>query len=336
MFGVALLACREVSDDFRQDLQQVNGELVIETESKMYVRKLLKQDYALFWKQNVEFLIRDYEMTRLREALIEIPAEVTGQKEMNALAAHLDHYFGKINGQTLKYEVIRDESHVLNVFGYGFDVAKLVKNVEIKLAGLQVNKQARVKQLSEYRLLENADKNEYQSLANFTEVYLREFSLVLRAKHNASIERFTAANQQGFCVKYLGSNVDEDYLADWRQGLEEYAQSFFSRFKRHTLSTKHARSKVESHVNSNLVMLEWRDEFNVEIFGLQSEVDRVVDVLGKLKVGKQTKQAATKAYFVLQDECEDLDASGNYEEEEEIEEENGSKSKNVSAKDSHG
>ena len=309
LFSVTLHACQEIFDDFEFELKSLGGQLFVENLTKeIYVVKMSAQVDESNWGKKVDSLIRDYEMTRIVDALLEIPIIFVGRRELFDLKSHMNHFFGKSNGNTLKYEFINDENCVLNVIGYAVDVNHLIENVKRKLVHLENNIRNRVKSMSMILFNEKDHKLQYQALTHFNQIYFVEIKTILEKEYDASIEKVAVKDLKAFCLKKNTETLNENSLVEWKQHLSGFLYDYFSKFCSRQITIKHAKENIldSKCIANDFVILTWLDNQNVELFGISAEVDKVESSLNKFKMDTKPRvkpNVGNKAFLVLDDEC---------------------------------
>jgi hypothetical protein len=285
------LSSKQILQDLRSNLKEFNAEIVMQP--KVLIRCLNptagQACDSVIWTKLVQSIVNDFEKNRLREKLIAIPAQLRQEKEIGDLRNHAQR-FADANS-SVRYEISKANDSVRCV-GYTKVVDSFNVDIRAKFNNLDNNIKDRIRRKLDLVISKKSNLLHYEILSGFNGIYFKDFAASL-AKCEADIEKLK--NENGFTVKCTNQrqNNNERFVTEWRQNLNDLMVRFFSKFSRKKYKLTQKRGEINLNgleINTTLFKMTWTDDFNVELLGIASEIDKAINKIMPLNVIKPDQE----------------------------------------------
>ena len=161
----AIVKSKQVLNDLKSELKSMNAELVMEP--KVLIRHVGHAVEQVSWTNQIQLLLKDYEVSRLKEKTISIPSHLRNEKEMNDLKNHMKR-FAETNN-SLRYEV--NGSECVKVVGYIKVVDLFYSDVKSKFNNLDNNIRDRIRRKLDLSINKKSNSDQFQILSGFKGLY---------------------------------------------------------------------------------------------------------------------------------------------------------------------
>lgn len=291
ILNIVFSKCKTILNDFKKDIQEKDAEFIVVTEkngTRFNIECINENSDPIAWTKSINFLINNYEISRLKQKKISIPVNLRKNKELTDLKNHMNFHF-KLPLSSLHYNVNQDS---ITTYGYTTNIKNFADNIHSKFCNLENNIKDRCKHKIDVRL----DIHKYPLmiiLGNGNGHFLKEFSNQI-IKLEALVELIDpdAKNLKLICQMGKNKLTNEQVCLTWRQNIDNFIIRYFAKFrtdrihklpfKKSEIGSDKTKLSLQGYgFNEKIMMIKWLNDDSIDVTGLREDLNKIQN---KLKI----------------------------------------------------
>ncbi|CAF0723825.1 unnamed protein product [Brachionus calyciflorus] len=289
----ALWNLRQIMVDFKNSIKTLNADIQIENkDKKLYLIQIVKPDPD--WSTKVRSYLDDFEKNKIKKTFIKIPTNLNGPKDIENLKNQFLIKYEKKN-PTVRVELINNS---VRFVGYVKAVDKFLKETENWFKSSEANAKQRIANKLKIVINRTYHSIEYEILKNFGGKYFQELSDALLKVHASLAAYHIDERENGFrilCNFEKEDRKNENKIDEWSNKIMQCKKQFFDKFVKKTVTLPNGKvGPFKIDFDKNQAFLNWVSDKSVEVIGIKSEVNKLVEKLVEKPTASSDELSSSK------------------------------------------